>query len=115
MAAIGAVLLLSWLAVVFGGALARVNAVQEEVRLARAQNAALQDRLQAGRDEIALIQTEAFLSTQARAYGMGEGRERAFALEPGAPSPRPIVPLGSDAQRAAPPAPLDEWLALLFD
>ncbi len=108
-------LLVAWLAVAFGGALARVNAIEEEVRAARAQNAALQDRLEAGREEIALIQTEAFLSTQARAYGMGEARERAFALEPGAGSPRPIVRLGSDPEPAAPATPLNEWLALLFD
>ncbi len=46
------------------------------------------------------------------------GRQRSrrnSPFEPGAGSPRPIVPLGSDPEPAAPATPLDEWLSLLFD
>lgn len=114
LAMVAVVLIGAWLVLVFGGALGRVNSVQDQAATARAENEVLRHRLAAGRAEVALIQTEAFLLTQARAYGMGEANERPFALEIGAPDPRPIVPLGADPEPPAPPTPLDEWLDLIF-
>jgi hypothetical protein len=103
-----------WFALVLGSALSEVHEVQRRAEALRATNAELAARLDAGRREIALIQTEPFLGFQARAYGMGEREERAFALEPGAPSPRPIVPLGAEPAPPSAPSPLDLWLELLF-
>ena len=104
----------AWLVLVFGRALADANAIDADAARAQAENAALRARVEAGRREIAFIQTDTFLSLEARAYGMGQPGERAFALEPGAASPEPIVPLGSEPSAAHPAAPLDDWLALLF-
>jgi len=106
------VLVAGWLAVTFGGALVQVDAAQHEAAEVRAANQALEAELAAGREEIALIQTDAFLLLQARAFGMGDPGERSFALDAGTVLPS-IVPLGSDPQPAAPLTPLDEWLELL--
>jgi cell division protein FtsB len=103
-----------WLVVVFGHALADANTINADAARARAENDALRARVEAGRREIAFIQTDTFLSLEARAYGMGRRGERAFALEPGAPSPPPLVPLGGEPSPQVPPTPLEEWVALLF-
>ena len=79
-----------------------------------ATNAALRAQVAAGRAEIAYIQTAPFLQFEARSYGMGLPRERSFALEPGAPSPKPITPLGSADQPPSTTTPLDDWVKLLF-
>jgi cell division protein FtsB len=110
--AVGAVAV--WLVLVFGSALARSDAVEREAAQARAELAALEQRLEAGRAEIELMQTDHFLSMQARAYGRGRTGERPFALEAGAPSAVPIVPLGARPEVVESPTPLEEWLELLF-
>lgn len=114
LAIVAALVLAGWLAVVFGGGLARVDAVSQRAAERRAEIEVLKERLEAGRNEVALTQTESFLRLQARAHGMGEPGERAFARHNGAPSPRPITPLGGQPQPVAPASPLEEWLELLF-
>jgi cell division protein FtsB len=103
-----------WLVVIFGRALADSNALDQRAAQEEATNAALRAQVAAGRAEIAFIQTDTFLQFEARSYGMGQPRERAFALEPGAPAPRPITPLGSGDEAAASRTPLEDWLRLLF-
>ena len=103
-----------WLVAVFGRALADSNALNARQAREEATNAALRSQVAAGRAEIAYIQTDAFLQFEARSFGMGLPRERAFALEPGAPDPRPITPLGSSDEPSSPTTPLDDWLKLLF-
>lgn len=110
----GSIVAVAWLVLVFGSALADVNAAQSRAQQTRDDNAALQIRLDQGRAEIDLIQTDAFLRLQARAYGLGERGERAFALEAGTPLMEPIVPLGDALTPEPPRSPLDEWLRLLF-
>ena len=110
----GSLLATAWLVLVFGSALGDVNAAQRRAQQMRHDNAALQMRLDQGRAEIDLIQTDDFLRLQARAYGMGERGERAFALEAGTPLMEPIVPLGDALTPEPPRSPLDEWLRLLF-
>lgn len=103
-----------WLVAVFGRALADANALEKRQALEEAVNATLRAQVAAGRAEIAYIQTDRFLQFQSRAYGMGRPGERAFALEPGAPDPRPITPLGSADDPPAHTTPLDDWMRLLF-
>lgn len=99
---------------IFGSALADVNAAHRRAEQTRADSAALQARLDQGRAEVGLIQTDAFLRLQARAYGMGERGERAFALEAGTPLIDPVLPLGTAPEPPAADSPLDDWLQLLF-
>ena len=61
-----------------------------------------------------LIQTDAFMAREARAFGMGDAGERPFALEPDAPPPARIVPLGAEPTAVETRGPLEEWLDLLF-
>lgn len=103
-----------WLVAIFGRALADSNALDQRQAREEATNAALRAQVAAGRAEIAFIQTDTFLQFEARSYGMGLTRERAFALEPGAPDPRPITPLGSGDEPSSQRTPLDDWLRLLF-
>ncbi len=114
-AGVGAALLAGvWLVLVFGSALAEVNAANRRAEQARNENAALQAELEGGAAEIELLQTDTFLRLQARAYGMGERGERAFALKAGTPLLPAIVPLGTPSGPPPTRSPLDEWLQLLF-
>ena len=110
---IGAVLLAAWLVLVFGRALTDLNEATERADGIRAESAALEARLDAGQDELALVQSDAFQQMLARGYGLGRPGERAFGLEAGAPSPPLVMPLGSSAA-ATEQTPLEAWLALLF-
>ena len=104
----------AWLVIVFGGALTELNEATERAAEVRAESAALQARLDAGRREAELAQTDGFLQMQARAYGMGLPGELPFALEPDAPPPPPVTPLGQESAVSAPQTPLESWLRLLF-
>jgi hypothetical protein len=107
------ILLAVWLVFVFGRALTELNEATERATALRAETAALEARYEAGQRELELVQTNAFQQMQARAYGLGGPRERAFALESGAPPPPPIVPLGGESP-ASLRTPLEAWLGLLF-
>ncbi len=114
-AALGAALVAGvWLVLVFGSALAEVNAANRRAQEARDENAALQAQLEAGAAEIVLLQTDSFLRLQARAYGMGAPGERAFALRADTPLLPAIVPLGTPPGPPPTRSPLDEWLQLFF-
>ncbi len=115
MLAVGGVILTVWLVVIFGRAIADSNALSQRQVQESAINAQLRAEVDAGRSEIEFIKTEPFLEFQARAVGMGAAGDRAFALEPGAPSPRPLTPLGADhPQTDVTTTPLEDWLQLLF-
>src|SRR5687767_15251324 len=60
-----------WLVVTFGRALGQLNDATQRQQTAAAEAAALQLQLEAGRRELALVQTDAFQRLQARALGMG--------------------------------------------
>lgn len=111
---LASVVAILWLLVVFGSALARVEAANREMAIVQAENAALQAEVDAGDVEIRLIQTDAFLSLEARTYAMGTAAERLFALQLGSPDPQHIVPLGTREAAPAAAGPLEEWLQLLF-
>jgi len=107
-----------WLVFVFAHALGDVDHATARQQGIASEAAALQQRLDADRRELALVQTDAFQRLQARAYGMGAPGEVVFSLPLDAPSPAPITPLGAGQTTMAPdsePAtPLDAWLRLLF-
>jgi cell division protein FtsB len=113
--AVVGVILTVWLVVIFGRAIADSNALSQRLAQESSINAQMRAEVDAGRAEIDFIQTEPFLQFQARADGMGAAGERAFALEPNAPSPPPLTPLGADhPQTDTTTTPLEDWLRLLF-
>jgi hypothetical protein len=103
-----------WLVVVFGQALTELNSATAREAAASAEGTTLQQRLDADRRELEIVQTDAFQGILARAYGLGAPGEIAFSLDANAPSPEPITPLGSVPGPAQQETPLDAWLQLLF-
>lgn len=102
------------LVIVFAGTLARATELEEQAAIVRAEAAALEERLAAGVEEVASLKDRELLAQEARAISWGEKGEIAFRLPDDAPSPEPIVPLGSESSDTAPKAPIDAWLELLF-
>ena len=80
---------------VFARSLSEASVGSERATALRAENALLQERLDAGRREVALVQGDAFVRLEARAYGYGQSGERVFAMASDAPPPPPITPLGA--------------------
>lgn len=111
--AFGILIVAFWLVVTFGGTLGQLNNATQREQTAAAEAAALQLQLEAGRRELALVQTDAFQRLQARALGMGETGELVFTLASDAPPPA-IVPLGQRNTTSATQGPLEAWLELLF-
>jgi hypothetical protein len=103
-----------WVVFMFGRALTQLNEATQRAAAVRTETGVLYDRLEEVQRELELVQTDAFLSLQARGYGMGESGERVFGLAPGAPAPPAIVPLGGTATSADGRTPLESWLRLLF-
>jgi len=110
---VGAALLVAWLVLVFGRAISQSNEVAAQAAMLRTQDAALSQQVADRQAELSVIQSPAFLALEARAYGYGKSSEQVFALQPGAPAPPSITPLGAEPSPAPPPAPLDAWLQLL--
>jgi len=110
---VGAVVV-AWIVFVFARAVADSAASTDKVDVLRQQTAVAAGRLQAAEHELEIIQSPDYLALQARAYGYGRSGERAFALEPGSPTPRPITPLGAEPGSGGRSTPLDDWLDLLF-
>jgi cell division protein FtsB len=111
---VGALVVL-WIVLVFARAVAASSAAHARADALRAQNVALEERYVSEQRELAVLQGDAFVKLQARAYGMGTAGERIFSLQAGAPSPKPIPLLGQATSDASPrAAPLDAWLTLLF-
>lgn len=77
---------------------------------AQALNDSIRAQVEAGRREIELGGSDAYLRFAARSMGYGRGREVAFALREDAPPPPSITPLGADH---APPE--DDALAGFLD
>lgn len=102
------------LIVVFGSNLARSTDVESEAARLQAEVDLLREREVAFKAEVEFLQSDAFAVQQARLEGFGGDRERRFRLAPDAPSPAPIVPIGSEAVEAAGRAPFDAWMELLF-
>ncbi len=107
-------LVVLWIVLVFGRAMASQAAATARAEGLRADNAAREARLAEGQRELRIVQSPAFVRLQARAYGLGEPGERIFLLTPTGSDPRPIAPLGGPLEPAPPASPLDAWLTLFF-
>jgi hypothetical protein len=103
-----------WVVLSFGRTITALNSATDREQQLADETAQLTAQLEANHRELALVQTEGFQALQARAFGIGRPTEVNFSLEPGAPSPQPVTPLGSERNRASPQTPLDAWLRLLF-
>lgn len=103
-----------WVVLGFARTMTQLNAATERRVALTAETTALTAQVDAAHRELELIQTDGFQALQARAFAIGAPGEIAFALESGAPSPAPVVPLGSEGAAAEPQTPLDAWLRLLF-
>jgi hypothetical protein len=109
-----AALVIGWLVLVFGRAIAQSNEVAAQAGIVRMQDANLAQQVLERQSELSVIQSPAFLALEARAYGYGKPREQVFALQPGAPPPPALTPLGAEPSPAPPPGPLEAWLRLLI-
>jgi hypothetical protein len=107
------VIVIFWAVVVFGRALGQLNDATQRQQIAADEARSVQLQLEAGRRELALVQTDAFQSIQARALGMGGNGELIFTLTSEGPPPV-IVPLGQSVPAAPKAGPLETWLELLF-
>lgn len=103
-----------WVVLSFGRTITQLNAATDREQRLTDETAQLAAQLDANRRELELVQTDAFQALQAREFGIGKPGEVNFSLEPGAPSPPPVIPLGNEGNQAAPHTPLDAWLKLLF-
>jgi hypothetical protein len=111
--AVGAIVV-AWIVFVFARAVSDSAASSDKAVLLRQETAIAAERLRAAERELEIIQSPDYMALQARAYGYGRSGERAFALETGAPSPRPITPLGAEPGSDGRSTPLEDWLDLLF-
>jgi hypothetical protein len=106
----------AWIVIVFARQVGEASAASARVEDLRDANAALAGRLAALERESSLIQRQAWIEQQARAYQLGTGGEIPFALGDAGPLP-PDAPgsasvrLGADGDAAT---PLESWLSLLF-
>jgi hypothetical protein len=111
--ALGLLIVAFWIVLAFGRALGQLNDATLRQQEAAAEAGRFQAQLEAGRRELALVQTDAFQRLQARSLGMGEAGELVFTLTDDAPPPQ-IVPLGQRDATSATQGPLEAWLELLF-
>ncbi len=103
-----------WLVLVFGRALTSLNEATARQAILAGEANALEQRLEAGRREQALVQTDSFQALQARSFGLGEAGERVFSLSMDVPTVALVEPLGAAQRHATGASPLDAWLTLLF-
>jgi cell division protein FtsB len=106
----------AWIVIVFARQVGEASAASARVEDLREANAALAGRLAALERESDLIQRQAWIEQQARAYQLGTGGEIPFALGDAEPLPADApgsasVRLGADAETRT---PLESWLSLLF-
>jgi cell division protein FtsB len=103
-----------WVLLGFARTITQLNSATDRQTALTDETAALVAQLEASERELELVQTDGFQAMQARAYGIGAPNEIVFSLEPGAPSPEPVIALGSEGPGDAAQTPLDAWLRLLF-
>jgi hypothetical protein len=106
-----------WVLLLFVRQVGDASAAQARADQIGRENEALATRVEALARERELVQQPAYVSLEARGYGLGGAKERAFVLAPGAPSLPPDAP-GSATLRVGHTevtrTPLESWLAILF-
>ena len=102
------------LVLVFTGTLTRSTDLGAAAAEARAEVDGLDERWHIGQDEVRFLESEEFIDQVARTVGFGARNEQPFRLPADAPSPAPVVPLGSNVTASAGQAPFEAWMELLF-
>lgn len=114
---LGAGVLAAWVVISFARQVSDASAATARLEGLQSSNAQLAGQVAGLESEYQLIQGDAWVRQQARAYGLGSGREVPFTLGPGAPALRSDAP-GSAAlrlgARVVTLTPLESWLTLLF-
>jgi len=114
--AIGVVLAI-WIVLMFARQVGDAAAASSQADVMVVTNAGQASRVAALSRELQQIQRQRYIDLEARAYGLGQGREIAFTLDPNAPALPADAPgsasvrLGSVTDGGS---PLDHWLTLLF-
>lgn len=103
-----------WVVAAFAGAINQLSVVSVRHAELSTETGALNTRVDAGSQELILVQTDGYQALAARAYGLGRPGEVAFSLVTGAPDPVPVAQLGMGTDSARDATPLDAWLGLLF-
>lgn len=106
-----------WIVLVFARQVADVAAASDRADRLRFDNAGLASQVDGLERELSLVQRQAFIQQEARAYGLGTRGERAFTIDPNATALPPDAPGSAAVRLGARPAktsPLDVWLDLLF-
>jgi cell division protein FtsB len=110
-------LVTAWIVVAFARQVGEASAATARLDGLEASNTSLAGQVSALQREYQLIQTQAWISQQARAYGLGGRRDVPFALAAGAPSLAPDAAGSAAVRLGAEPdtrTPLESWLTLLF-
>ncbi len=116
LATIVGVVLAAWVVIVFARQVSEASAATGRAEVMVSANAAERATIAGLERELERIQQPGYVLQQARGYGLGESKEIAFTLAPGAPPLGPNAP-GSAALRVGAPSsvsPLERWLTLLF-
>jgi cell division protein FtsB len=114
---VAAGLLSIWIVIVFARQVGDAAAASSRAVQVAQDNAALAAEVESLQNEVDQIVRPAFVSLQARAYGLGNPHEIPFTLDPSVPAPVDGAPgssavrLGAEAERQT---PLESWLSLLF-
>ncbi len=111
------VLVTAWIIFAFARQVSEAQAATARAGQLASENTALSVQVADLADELDLVQREAFIRQEARAYRLGGTDEIAFRLEADAPELPGDAP-GSAAVRlgaaARDSSPLESWLSLLF-
>jgi cell division protein FtsB len=114
---VAAAFLAAWIVVVFARQAGEAATASSRADQTALDNAALAAEVASLTKELSIIERPAYISQQARAYGLGSPKEIPFTLDSSVPAPGPDAP-GSAALRVGArdnrPTPLESWLSLLF-
>ena len=106
-----------WIVAVFARQVGDVAAASDRAANLRLDNAGLASQVDGLQRELDLVQRQAFVEQEARAYGLGARGERPFVLGPDAGPLAEDSPGSAAVRLGARPtrtAPIDVWLDLLF-
>ena len=116
-AVMASVLLAAWIIIAFARQVGEASDATGRAQDLATGNAALRLEIASMERELDLIARQRYIEQQARAYGVGGGREISFTLAADAPQLAPDAP-GSAGTRVGAEledvAPLERWLTLLF-
>jgi cell division protein FtsB len=112
-----AALVTVWVVAVFARQVGDASAATARADRIRAENVEIAANVADLRSELQLIQTQSYIEQQARGYGLGNPRERPFALA-GEADPLPSDAPGSAGLRLGAQSekrsPFESWLSVLF-